>query len=369
MDQRVKDLDIQIIGIFRRDSIQPFHCHFCCRDYLNNFGFPFVTTDVICQIPQNCDATHVSLETAPDKESASDYTWLPIRNQKTDEREQVKIQFDLTVCISNLFGNYNNVLQFAQTLEMYRLLGVNRVVIYNTSCGPELDHLLQSYSQEGFVEMVAWPIDKHLNPSRGWYFSRQGGDLHYFGQLTTHNECNYRSMEHSRYVLLNDIDEIVMPYQHNSLMSLISAHICQYRSVAKVICEKRKTKEMIIDPRKRRDQHTSLFMNGTQVERVKTFKFLCTYISEDLTWTYNTVPIVKKAQQRHFFLRKLRKFGLSPKLLSNFYRCILTREHPDKLHHSVVWELHYSGQEDSTACQQSGTIHLWSCLPITTGHL
>ncbi|XP_030574987.1 uncharacterized protein LOC115772731 [Archocentrus centrarchus] len=206
--ERVKDLDIQIIGIFRRDSIQPLHCHFCCRDYLN-------------------------------KESASDFTWLPIRNQKTDEREQVKIQFDLTVCISNLFGNYNNVLQFAQTLEMYRLLGVNRVAIYNTSCGPELDHLLQSYSQEGFVEMVAWPIDKHLNPSRGWYFSRQGGDLHYFGQLTTHNECIYRSMEHSHYVLLNDTDEIVMPYQHNSLMSLISAHIYQYRSVAKVICEKR----------------------------------------------------------------------------------------------------------------------------------
>ncbi|XP_023282536.1 uncharacterized protein LOC111670161 [Seriola lalandi dorsalis] len=103
-----------------------------------------------------------------------------------------------------------------------RLLGVDRVVIYNTSCGPDLDRLLQSYSQEGFVEMVPWPINEYLTPSTGWLFSKYGGDVHYFGQLTTLNECIYRSMTRSRYVLLNDIDEIIMPYQHNNLMSLMN---------------------------------------------------------------------------------------------------------------------------------------------------
>ena len=82
-----------------------------------------------------------------------------------------------------------------------------------------------------------------------------------------------------------------------------------------------KTKELIIDPRKRRDQHSPLHISETQVERVKTFKFLGTYISEDLSWSHNTQHIAKKPQQRLYFLRKLRKFGLSSKLLSNFYRC------------------------------------------------
>lgn len=100
---------------------------------------------------------------------------------------------------------------------------MNRVVIYNTSCGPELDRLLQGYIQEGFVEAVPWPIDRHLNPSRGWLFSQSGGDVHYFGQLTTLNECVYRSMERSRYVLLNDIDEIIMPYRHDTLNALMDA--------------------------------------------------------------------------------------------------------------------------------------------------
>ncbi|XP_070834680.1 beta-1,4-galactosyltransferase galt-1-like [Chaetodon trifascialis] len=233
MDQRVKDFDVRIISIFRRDSIQPLHCLFCCagqlshattqakiKELADNFGFPFATTNVMCQIPQNCSATHVSLLTQPDSVKAPAQIWLPIRNQKTSEKEEKKMQFDFTVCISNLF-EFNNALQYAQTLEMYRLLGIDRVVIYNTSCGPDLDRLLQSYSEEGFVEMVPWPINQHLNPSRGWLFSQYGGDVHYFGQLATLNECIYRSMDRSRYVLLHDIDEIIMPYQHDTLTPLM----------------------------------------------------------------------------------------------------------------------------------------------------
>ena len=133
MDQRVKDVDIRIISIFRRDSIQPLQCLFCCSNWLSstttqakieehsdNFGFPFVTTDVLCQIPPDCNATHVTLHPRPESEIASNRLWLPIRNQKTKEKEEKKLQFNFTVCISSLFGDYNNVLQFAQTLEMYR---------------------------------------------------------------------------------------------------------------------------------------------------------------------------------------------------------------------------------------------------------
>ncbi|XP_043999527.1 uncharacterized protein LOC122846561 [Gambusia affinis] len=247
MDQRVQGFDLRLIGMFRRDSIQELHCFFCCAGYTSeitpakilqhsdNFGFPFVTTDVLCQIPKTCKAAHVTLLTQTRPENGTEYVWLPIGNKKTDGGEEKRMDF--TVCISTLFGGYNNVLQFAQTLEMYKLLGVNRVVIYNTSCGPDLDRLLQGYSQEGFVEIVSWPIDKYMNPSRGWLFSASGGDIHYFGQLTTLNECIYRSMERSRYVLLNDIDEIIMPYQHDNLTSLMDELQKQHPEVGVFLIE------------------------------------------------------------------------------------------------------------------------------------
>lgn len=84
-----------------------------------------------------------------------------------------------------------------------------------------------------------------------------------------------------------------------------------------------KTKEMIVDMRKGRRPHQPLFIRGLEVERVSNFKYLGVHISDDLTWTFNTTQVVKKAQQRLYFLRRLRKFGMAPKILSNFYSCII----------------------------------------------
>jgi hypothetical protein len=44
------------------------------------------------------------------------------------------------------------------------------------------------------------------------------------------------------------------------------------------------------------------------VERVKSFKFLCVHITDDLKWSLHTNSVVK-AQQRLFNLRRLKKFG------------------------------------------------------------
>ncbi|MCI4378698.1 hypothetical protein PGIGA_G00218730 [Pangasianodon gigas] len=80
-----------------------------------------------------------------------------------------------------------------------------------------------------------------------------------------------------------------------------------------------KTKEMIIDPRRRRkEQHTPVYIGETEVERVKTFKFLGIYSSKDLTWSHNTQQLLRRSQQRLYFLRRLRKFGMSTEILSNF---------------------------------------------------
>lgn len=129
-DRRVSGFHLRIIGIFRRDSTQALYCLFWCRDHVStatestilhhsdNFGFPYVTTDVMCTIPQICSATHVTLLTDPHSWRRSNPTWLPIRNLKTEEAASQR--FNFTVCISSVFGRYNNVLQFAQSLETYR---------------------------------------------------------------------------------------------------------------------------------------------------------------------------------------------------------------------------------------------------------
>ncbi|KAI3371768.1 hypothetical protein L3Q82_024324 [Scortum barcoo] len=85
-----------------------------------------------------------------------------------------------------------------------------------------------------------------------------------------------------------------------------------------------KIKEVIVDYRRsRRTEHAPLLIHGEAVERVNNIKFLGIHITSDLTWSMNTAHLVKKAQQRLFFLRKLKHAGLSPQLLTNFYRATI----------------------------------------------
>ncbi len=81
-----------------------------------------------------------------------------------------------------------------------------------------------------------------------------------------------------------------------------------------------KTKELIVDFRKRQQRpYTPLMISGTPVERVSSFKYLGVNISEDLTWTTHIQTQVKKARQRLYHLRQLRKFRVSPAILKTFY--------------------------------------------------
>eukprot|EP00061_Rhincodon_typus_P002308 g17154.t1 len=82
-----------------------------------------------------------------------------------------------------------------------------------------------------------------------------------------------------------------------------------------------KTKELIINFRKKGAEHTlPIYISGTEVERVKSIKFLRVTITDDLSWSSHVDVMVKKTKQRLFFLRQFRKFGMSIRSLTNFYR-------------------------------------------------
>ncbi len=70
-------------------------------------------------------------------------------------------------------------------------------------------------------------------------------------------------------------------------------------------------------------------LKSVPVERVSSFKYLGVNISEDLTWTTHIQTQVKKARQRLYHLRQLRKFRVSPTILKAFYsgtiESVLTR--------------------------------------------
>ncbi len=82
-----------------------------------------------------------------------------------------------------------------------------------------------------------------------------------------------------------------------------------------------KTKEVVVDFRRTNSiDHPPLTIDSSTVERVSSTKFLGVHITEDLTWSTNTISLFKKAQQRLHFLRRLKRARLPPPILTTFYR-------------------------------------------------
>ena len=89
---------------------------------------------------------------------------------------------------------------------------------------------------------------------------------------------------------------------------------------------------MVVDFRKDPAPPPPIMLGGTLVNSVKSYKFLGITISQDLKWELNIMALLKKAQQRLFFLRQLRKYRLSRIMVTQLYTVIIE----SILTHSII---------------------------------
>ncbi len=80
---------------------------------------------------------------------------------------------------------------------------------------------------------------------------------------------------------------------------------------------------MIVDFRRNSPALPPLTIMDSTVTAVESFRLLGSTISQDLKWDIHIDSIVRKAQQRLYFLRQLRKFNLPHDLLKQFYSAII----------------------------------------------
>ncbi len=83
-----------------------------------------------------------------------------------------------------------------------------------------------------------------------------------------------------------------------------------------------KTVEIIVNFRRNPPALPPLTILNSSVTAVESVRFLGTTISQDLKWDNHIESIVKKAQQRQYFLRQLRKFNL-PLCWNSFYSAFI----------------------------------------------
>ncbi|XP_053356096.1 glycosyltransferase family 92 protein F13G3.3-like [Clarias gariepinus] len=222
---------IRTIAIVLRNESAEYYCLLCCSgknvsvpaNYIihpDHFEFEYGTADITCPLPEMCKIpTHVAITSqSPSKEGTSQdiHAFQPLRNQ---EKLDV-FPYKFTVCISTMF-DYVNVLELVQAMEMFKIVGVQKVAIYKTNCDSVTQKVLNYYVKKNFVEIIPWRVANYINVSRGWQKSVSLGDLHYFGQIAALNDCVYRYMYQSHYVALHDLDEFILPINFTTWSELL----------------------------------------------------------------------------------------------------------------------------------------------------
>ncbi|KAK3531919.1 hypothetical protein QTP70_034420, partial [Hemibagrus guttatus] len=115
--------------------------------------------------------------------------------------------------------------------------------------------------------------------------------------------------------LISDGDESAYRGEIDRLVSWCSMNNLELNSL--------KTVEMTVDFRKNPAPCPPVILCDSPVSSAESFCFLGTTITKELKWEQNIRSLTKKAQQRMYFLRQLKKFLLPVKMLVNFYTAII----------------------------------------------
>ncbi|KAI5095921.1 hypothetical protein C0J45_14351 [Silurus meridionalis] len=84
-----------------------------------------------------------------------------------------------------------------------------------------------------------------------------------------------------------------------------------------------KTKELVVDFRRHKLILSPVNIQGRDIVRVDSYKYLGVHLNYKLDWTNNTEAIYKKGQSRLFLLRRLRSFGVQGELLKTFFDSVV----------------------------------------------
>ena len=84
-----------------------------------------------------------------------------------------------------------------------------------------------------------------------------------------------------------------------------------------------KTKEMVIDFRHSVLQPPPVFIDGVEVERVSSYKYLGVHLTDSLTWGDQVDALIKKLNSRLYCLRKMAIFKVRTDVMNMFYNATI----------------------------------------------
>ncbi|XP_060567213.1 uncharacterized protein LOC132726000 [Ruditapes philippinarum] len=148
--------------------------------------------------------SHVSVVRAPCSKPAN---ILKVRDTLQPERYPRRF----TVCLTPLNTNYGRAYELVEWIELNRIMGAEKFVIYNHSISDNIATILDYYRGKHLVDIVQWRLPMNTDTKNGTKLP----EIHYFGQIVALHDCLYRNKAESEFIVNIDLDEFIVPHDNN----------------------------------------------------------------------------------------------------------------------------------------------------------
>ena len=125
---------------------------------------------------------------------------MPVYYEKREER----VKF--AVCLHKGIFGYVSPQLLIQFVEMNRILGASIITIWIQNASDSVYTAMLPYIQRGLVELIDWKVSVAMRN---------------YGQFAVNNECLYRNIHRAEYMILHDIDELMIPYLHDTWFEML----------------------------------------------------------------------------------------------------------------------------------------------------
>lgn len=131
---------------------------------------------------------------------------------------------NFTICVSPLNLDFNKATELTEMIELNRILGADKIAFYNYSSGADVHKILDYYAHRGLVDVIPWPVPVPVNT---WPLDPNiRPEVHYFAQVLALNDCLYRYMFTSKYIVFTDLDEFIIPRRHLHWAEMLNHLTC-----------------------------------------------------------------------------------------------------------------------------------------------
>lgn len=115
----------------------------------------------------------------------------------------------ITWCLTSLRNNYDTLIQFNETINLSLYYKVDKIILYYSDVSKRIINLIKNFEHKGIIE--------------SYYFheNTESCNMKICGKVLQLNDCFYKSIYNTEYLLNIDNDEILIPKTHDDYLSLL----------------------------------------------------------------------------------------------------------------------------------------------------